>query len=366
MSDVMKDQMALYTGFPASDTGSDATPVRAMGGQPDFNIERLPKDLQVRFRALYPGGNGASGYLKSNQIYEGDARELLNQIEPNSIALSVWSPPYFVGKEYEAGLTFDDWQKLLATVIQLHFPIIRPGGFLVVNIADILVFRDPSMPKIQAEAVHRRRSQVTREDVLRAQAENPTASRYQIAALLGCSEQTIDRRLNGNNIRGGKHEPQSRVKIVGGLVEQWALDAGFYTYDRRIWVKDPAWENSRWHSLSYKSVDQFEYLYFFWKPGITKYDRQRISAEEWAAWGSLAVWTFPSVRANDDHEAKFPVELPTRVVRLLTDPGDIVLDCFMGSGTTAIAAIQQERQYIGIELQAQYVELARRRIATRS
>ncbi|MCU0503800.1 MAG: site-specific DNA-methyltransferase [Anaerolineae bacterium] len=358
--------MALYTGFPCSDTESDATPFRVRGGQSDFNIERLPKDLQARFRALYPGGNGAAGYLKPNQIYEGDARELLTQIEPNSIALSIWSPPYFVGKEYEAGLTFDDWQSLLATVIQRHFPIIRPGGFLVVNIADILVFKDPAMPKIQAEAVHRRRSQVTREDVLRAQTENPTASRYQIAALLGCSEQTIDRRLNGNNIRGGKHEPQSRVKIVGGLVEQWALDAGFYTYDRRIWVKDAAWENSRWHSLSYKSVDQFEYLYFFWKPGITKYDRQRLSAEEWAAWGSLAVWTFPSVRANDDHEAKFPVELPTRVVHLLTDPGDVILDCFMGSGTTAIAAVQHERQYIGIELQAQYVELARQRIATRS
>ncbi len=366
MSDVMKDQMALYTGFPGSDAEIGAMPVSVKGGQPDFNIERLPKDLQVRFRALYPGGNGAGSYLKPNQIYAGDARELLTQIEPNSIALSVWSPPYFVGKEYEAGLTFDDWQNLLATVIRLHFPIIRPGGFLVVNIADILVFKDSAMPKIQAEAVHRRRSQVTREDVLRAQAAHPTASRYQIAALLGCSEQTIDRRLNGNNIRGGKHEPQSRVKIVGGLVEQWALDAGFYTYDRRIWVKDAAWENSRWHSLSYKSVDQFEYLYFFWKPGITKYDRQRLSAEEWVAWGSLAVWTFPSVRANDDHEAKFPVELPTRVIRLLTDPGDVVLDCFMGSGTTAIAAVQQERQYIGIELQAQYVELARRRIATRS
>jgi site-specific DNA-methyltransferase (adenine-specific) len=190
--------------------------------------------------------------------------------------------------------------------------------------------------------------------------------REQFAAQLGCSEQTVDRRLNGNNIRGGKHEPQTRVKIVGGLIEQWALDAGFYTYDRRIWVKDAAWENSRWYSLSYKAVDQFEYLYFFWKPGITRYNRQRLSPEEWTAWGSLAVWSFPSVRANDDHEAKFPIELPTRVIRLLTDPGDLVLDCFMGSGTTAIAAIQEKRQYIGIELQEKYVELTRRQIALRS
>ena len=227
----------------------------------DFNIERLPKELQAQFRSLYGNnGNGSFAYyLQPNEIYSGDAREILRLIEPNSIALSVWSPPYFVGKEYEAHLTFEDWQKLISAVINLHFDVIKPGGFLVVNIADILVFKDPSMPRIQAEAIHRKRSSITREDVLRAMTEHPDYNRYQIAALLGCSEQTVDRRLNGNNIRGGKYEIQSRVKIVGGLVEQWALDAGFYTYDRRIWVKDAAWENSRWHSLSYRSVDEQQF-----------------------------------------------------------------------------------------------------------
>lgn len=331
----------------------------------DFKIERLPKGLQDKFRELYSNGNGNEPvqYLRPGEIYLGDARDLLPKIEPNSIALSVWSPPYFVGKEYEAHLSFDDWQGLLETVIRLHFPIIKPGGFLVINIADILVFRDPSMPRIQAEAVNRKRSPVTREDVLRAIAEHPDYNRHQLAKLLGCSEQTIDRRLHGNNIRGGKYEPQTRVKIVGGLVEEWALSAGFYPYDRRVWVKDAAWENSRWASLSYRSVDEFEYLYFFWKPGITKFDRKRLSADEWKNWGSRGVWYFPSVRANDDHEAKFPVELPTRVIRLLTDPGDIVLDCFVGSGTTAVAAIRENRQYIGIEILEKYVNLARQRVS---
>lgn len=331
----------------------------------DFRIERLPKVLQDKFRELYSNGNGNDPvqYLRPNEIYLGDARQLLPQIEPNSIALSVWSPPYFVGKEYEAHLSFEDWQDLLKTVIRLHFPIIKPGGFLAINIADILVFRDPSMPRIQAEAVSRKRSPVTREDVLRAIAEHPEYNRYQLAKLLGCSEQTIDRRLHGNNIRGGKYESQTRVKIVGGLVEEWALSAGFYPYDRRVWVKDAAWENSRWASLSYRSVDEFEYLYFFWKPGITKFDRKRLSADEWRNWGSRGVWYFPSVRANDDHEAKFPVELPTRVIRLLTDPDDIVLDCFMGSGTTAVAAIRENRQYIGIEILEKYVNLARQRVS---
>jgi len=332
----------------------------------DFKIDRLPKGLQEKFRELYSNGNGneAVHYLHPNEIYLGDARKLLPQIEPNSIALSVWSPPYFVGKEYESHLSFQDWQDLLKTVISLHFPVIKPGGFLVINIADILVFKDPSMPRIQAEAVNRKRSPITRDDVLKAMADHPDYNRYQLAKLLGCSEQTIDRRLHGNNIRGGKYESQTRVKIVGGLVEEWALCAGFYPYDRRVWVKDAAWENSRWASLSYRSVDEFEYLYFFWKPGITKFDRKRLSADEWKNWGSRGVWYIPSVRANDDHEAKFPVELPARVIRLLTDPGDIVLDCFMGSGTTAVAAIRENRQYIGIEILEKYVNLARQRVST--
>jgi len=330
----------------------------------DFQINRLPKDLQDKFRELYftDDGHKSGAYLRPNEIYHGDARQLLPQIEPNSIALSVWSPPYFVGKDYEVHLSFEEWQSLLETVILLHFPIIKPGGFLVINIADILTYKDPSMPRIQAEAVNRKRSPVTREDVLKAMAEHPDYNRYQLAKLLGCSEQTIDRRLHGNNIRGGKYETQTRVKIVGGLVEEWALKAGFYPYDRRVWVKDPAWENSRWASLSYRSVDEFEYLYFFWKPGVTKFDRERLSPEEWKDWGSRGVWTFPSVRANNDHEAKFPVELPLRVIRLLTDPGDTVLDCFMGSGTTAVAAIREKRQYIGIEILEKYVALARQNV----
>src|SRR5262249_36650688 len=63
---------------------------------------------------------------------------------------------------------------------------------------------------------------------------------------------------------------------------------------------------------------------------------------------------------NNDHEAKFPVELPRRVIQLLTAPGDVVLDCFTGSGTTAVAAAMLGRKYIGIEKEAKYVKLARR------
>lgn len=57
----------------------------------------------------------------------------------------------------------------------------------------------------------------------------------------------------------------------------------------------------------------------------------------------------------------FPEELPRRLIRLLTDPGDVVLDCFVGSGTTATAAIKEGRHFIGIDLTEKYVEVAKRK-----
>lgn len=298
--------------------------------------------------------------LQINQIHHGDARALLPTISADSVACSFWSPPYHVGKAYEEGIRYEEWIDLLQTVIRLHFDVVKPGGFLVVNIADILCFKDESMPRIQAVNIAKQRVKITREEVLAAKAEHPDFNRNQLAALLGCSEQTIDRRLNGNNIRGGKYAAQTRVHLVGDLIESAGIDAGFYLYDRRIWVKDPAWQNSQWHSLSYRAVDEFEYVFVLWKPGATVVDRRKLSSREWSEWGSRAVWRIPSVRSNDDHEAKFPLELARRVIRLFSDPEETVLDCFMGSGTTALAAIREGRSYIGIEKEQEYVKLARK------
>ena len=297
-------------------------------------------------------------YLDIDKIYCGESEAIMQQIEPNSIAVSVWSPPYHVGKNYESGQSYEEWQEMLRIVIKLHFDVLKPGGFLAINIGDILCFPDPEMPRIQANNVSMRKCSITEEDVLRAQAEHPEYNRHQLAKLLGCSEQTVDRRLHGNNIRGGKYNTQTRVKIVGGFLEEMALAAGLYPYDRRIWVKDAAWANSNWTTNSYRAVDEFEYLYVFWKPGITKVDRSRLSKEEWGEWGSRAVWNIRSVSRNDDHEAKFPLELPRRVIKLFSDPGDTILDCFMGSGTSALAAIKEGRHYIGIDKEPKYVDLS--------
>lgn len=306
--------------------------------------------------------NRANKWLDIGRVHQGSAPDLLNDVAPCSVACSVWSPPYHLGKNYEQGQSFSDWQDLLRRTIIAHHRVLKPGGFLVINIADILCFPDSSLPRIQLPNISKQLRGISRERVLQAKAANPHLNRYQLAALLGCSEQTIDRRLNGNNVRGGKYAVQTRVQLVGHFLQAYGTEAGLSLYDRRVWVKDAAWENSQWHSNSYRAVDEFEYLYFFWKPGETVVDRARLESGEWAAWGSRAVWTFPSVRRNDRHEAEFPVELPTRVIRLLTDPGETVLDCFMGSGTTAIAAIKWGRRFIGIELLPEYVALAEKRI----
>ncbi len=81
---------------------------------------------------------------------------------------------------------------LLETVIKLHFDIIKPGGFLVINIADILCFKDESMPRIQADAINRKRCSISRDDVINAMKQNPNYNRYQLAKLLGAvSKQLI-------------------------------------------------------------------------------------------------------------------------------------------------------------------------------
>ena len=297
-------------------------------------------------------------YLEKDNIYCGEAELLMKKIKPESIAVSVWSPPYHVGKSYESGQSYEDWLTMLKTVIQLHHTVLKPGGFLAINIGDILCYLDEKMPRIQANNISMRKCSITEDDVRKAQAEHPDYNRHQLAKILGCSEQTVDRRLHGNNIRGGKYNTQTRVKIVGGFLEDMALSAGLYPYDRRIWVKDAAWANSNWTTNSYRSVDEFEYLYVFWKPGVTKVDRSRLSKGEWSEWGSRAVWNIRSVQRNDDHEAKFPLELPRRAIKLFSDEGDTILDCFMGSGTSAMAAIQERRHYIGIDKEQKYVDLS--------
>lgn len=297
-----------------------------------------------------------------DKIYQGFSEEIMPKIQLNSVACSIWSPPYHMGKEYEKGQTFTEWKKMLENVIRLHFDVLKPGGFMIINIADILCFPDENMPKIQLSNPGKHKVKLTKEDILAVKVKNPQFNRNQLAEYFGCSEQTIDRRLNGNNIRGGKYVTQTRVELVGKYIQEYSHNAGLFLYDRKIWKKDPSWQNSKWTSNTYKGVDEFEYLYVFWKPGEGIINKAKLSQQEWVEWGSRSIWEFPSVRANREHEAMFPIELPKRCIKLYTEENDIILDPFIGSGTTALAAIELGRSFIGIEKEEKYYNLSMKNI----
>jgi len=296
-----------------------------------------------------------------DRIYTGDARAIMRSLPADSIDLSFWSPPYFVGKDYEAHMNFSDWRELISGVISEHFRVLKKGAFMVININDILCFVDPDMPRYMANNISNKKVSIDRNDILKMKESHPKASRYELAKLLGCSEQTIQRRLEHNNVRGGKHAAGTKVFVVGGLLQEWAESAGLFLYDRRIWHKDPCWANSRWHSNSYRAVDEYEYLYIFWKPGIVEVDRNRLAPEEWGAWGSRAVWQIRSIQRNGRHECEFPELLAERIIRLYSDAGDVVLDPFVGAGTTTVTAKKLQRKYVGIDRLPEYTELAERR-----
>jgi site-specific DNA-methyltransferase (adenine-specific) len=78
---------------------------------------------------------------------------------------------------------------------------------------------------------------------------------------------------------------------------------------------------------------------------------------------TLDVWEIPSESARKvGHPAPFPVALPQRLIELFTYKGDLVLDPFMGSGSTAVAAMRSGRHFVGFDTDPSYVELARARL----
>lgn len=75
------------------------------------------------------------------------------------------------------------------------------------------------------------------------------------------------------------------------------------------------------------------------------------------------MWTFPAERASKvGHPAPFPVELPYRLIQLYTFEEEVVLDPFVGSGATCIAALKSKRFYVGYAIEKEYVNLAENRI----
>jgi DNA modification methylase len=235
----------------------------------------------------------------SNEIFLHSA-EHMRELPDASVALMVTSPPYHVGKDYDSDKSFTEYLDMLGSVLTETHRVLEPGGRAVVNVANL--GRRPYIP-------------------------------------------------------------------LSHIVTGQMLDIGFHMRGEIIWQKAKGASGScawgSWRSASNPVVrDVHEYCLVFSKG---RFDRVRrgtntISAEEFMA-ATLSIWELPTESANRaGHPAPFPVELPQRFIELYSFEDELVLDPFIGSGTTAVAAIQSGRRYIGYEIESKYVARALERI----
>lgn len=236
-----------------------------------------------------------------NRIYC-KSSENMDEIPDNSIHLMITSPPYNVGKEYDEDLTLDEYLELLTAVFKQCFKKLVTGGRACINIANI--GRKPYIP-------------------------------------------------------------------LHAMVIEIMLDLGFLMRGEIIWDKSAsaggscAWGS--WMSASNPVLrDYHEYILIFSKDSYSKSRNQEkkdtIQRDDFIQW-TKSVWTFPAVNAKKiGHPAPFPIELPHRLINLYSYEGDVVLDPFCGSGTTCIAALQNNRKYIAYDINEEYVKLSRKRI----
>jgi DNA modification methylase len=135
------------------------------------------------------------------------------------------------------------------------------------------------------------------------------------------------------------------------------LDNGYRPIWIRIWKKQGMnFGVGPYHLVSNKPVQQYEYISAF--AGHSYKFVKRLTKEERKEWGYAGIWELTTVRANKEHPAMFPVELPWRCIKMHSDKGGIVLEPFSGSGTTIIAAEQTERKCYAMELSPVYCDLA--------
>jgi len=147
-----------------------------------------------------------------------------------------------------------------------------------------------------------------------------------------------------------------------------------YLHARIIWEKDDPWANSShvtFHNkiqhAEYRILPAWEYVFVFRKGKTARKDKSPadgrfISKDEWKKLVH-GVWNIRSVQRNDYHEAMFPEKLVANCIKLYSFPGDLVLDSWMGSGTTATVAKKLGRHYLGYELDPVYAKLADGRVS---
>ena len=251
-------------------------------------------------------------------IVTGDSRSM-DALVDASIALVVTSPPYFAGKEYElessagdAPHSYHEYLALLRDVFAECRRVLEPGGRIAVNVANL----------------GRKPYRSLSGDVARIlQDDLGFLLRGEIVWIKG-------KGANGSCAWGSYG---SAANPVLRDVSERIIVASNGRFDRAISRADRRRRDLPWQDT--------------------------ISREDFRSW-TLDTWYFaPESARRVGHPAPFPIELPRRLIELNTYKDDVVLDPFMGAGQTAIAAQMTDRHFVGYELDAAYVELARTRIA---
>ena len=253
-----------------------------------------------------------------DEIFCADARHMAD-VKDGSVALVVTSPPYFAGKDYETdlgrGAVPKDYLAFLQMLEDVFAECVRtlePGGRIAVNVANL--GRKPYRSLA---------SDVT------------TILQDRLRLLLRGEVVWVKARGAGGSCAWGSFRSPSNP-VLRDLTERVVI-ASKGRFDRALTPKERAKQGLP--HLATAGADEFME-------------------------STTDVWEIPTERASRvGHPAPFPVELPERLIHAHTYVGDLVLDPFMGAGSTAVAAVRTGRHYVGYELDQGYVDTARARVA---
>lgn len=260
-----------------------------------------------------------------HRLHLADAREM-DFLEPESVALVVTSPPYWTLKEYperegQLGM-IEDYEGFLDELDRVWrhcFRALVPGGRLVCVVGDVCLSRRQNNGRHMVMPLHasiQERCRAIGYDNLAPIIWHKIANAtYEVE--------------NGSGFLGKPYEPNAVIKN----------DIEFILMERK-----PGGYRSPTEAARLLSV---------------------ISGEDQKTWFQQ-IWTGLPGASTRRHPAPFPVELAERLVRMFSFVGDTVLDPFMGSGSTPIAAAAWGRNSVGVELDPDYFRLARNRIRRRT
>jgi len=244
-------------------------------------------------------------------VFEGDCREMLREVPDGTIQLVVTSPPYNLGKEYETHLHLDDYILQQREVISGCVRVLATGGSLCWQVGNYvdngsIIPLDALLYPIFAGLGLKMRNRII----------------WHFEHGLHCS-----RRLSG------------RYETI-----MWFTKGDDYVFEL-----DPIRVPQKYPGKKY-----------FKGPKAGQYSCNPLGKNP----GD--VWTIPNVKSNHvektGHPCQFPVELIERLVLSLTREGDWVLDPFLGTGTSIIAAVRHQRRGIGAELIRKYSDISKLRI----